>query len=83
MLCVRWQTGAEPKTVAATGRKVTLPESFDDWDDFDLNLSTTKAKPKPNDSFVTKPAVTNAVTVTTVNARKKSLFDDDDDDDIL
>jgi len=81
-LCVPRQTGAEPKTVAATGRKVALPESFDDWDDFDLNLSTTKTKPKPNDSFVTKPAVTNA-TVTTVNARKKSLFDDDDDDDIL
>jgi len=58
-----------------------LPESFDDWDDFDLTLSVSKAKQKPSDSPITKPTVTHAAAVTSVNARKKSVFDDDDDDD--
>ena len=66
---------------------MTLPESLDDWDDFDPGLSTTKNKPKRNASPITKPTVAPAavaVGMTTVNARKKSLFDDDnDDDDIL
>ena len=80
MSCLWWQAGGEPKSVEASARKVALPESFDDWDDFDLTLSITKNKPKPNDCPITKPTVTAAATVTT---RKKSLFDDDDDDDIL
>jgi len=82
-VCVWWQNGAEPKNVAFPSRKVALPESFDDWDDFDLNLSVTKNKPKPNDSPITKPVVSIApatVPMATVVARKKSLFDDDDDD---
>jgi len=64
--------------MVAQCRKVALPEPFDDWDDFDLTLSSTKNKPKLNDSPITRPTVTHAATVT---ARKKSLLDDDDDDD--
>ena len=64
-------------------RKMALPESFNDWDDFDLTLSVTKNKPKVNDSPITKPTVTNAeaavVATETVAARKKSLFADNDD----
>ena len=66
-----------------------MPESLDDWDDFDLTLSITK-KSKPHDSPITKPVVTNVAaaavptTTTKVVSKKKSLFDDDDDyDDIL
>lgn len=78
-----------PAAAAATGRKVVLPESFDDWDDFDLGLSITKtraAAAKPNVIPITKPAVSVATTTATttsstvLNARKKSLFDDDVDD---
>ena len=69
--------GGEPKNMAAPCRKVTLPEPFDDWDDFDLSLSSTKNKPKLNEGPITRPTVTHAALVA---ARKKSLFDDDDDD---
>jgi len=83
------QTGGEPRAVAAPSQKVALPESLDDWeDDFDLGLSITKNKQKPDNSSVTKAAVTDAAvaaapTTKPVVARKKSLFDDDDDDDFL
>ena len=86
VLCISWQAGAaaETKHSAVPSRKVTLPESLDDWDDFDLTLSITKNKQKPNDSPVTKPAVSHATAAAVpVISRKKSLFDDDDDDDFL
>jgi len=84
MMFMWCQAGGEPKSVGFASRKVALPESLDDWDDFDLSLSTTKNKPKRNAcSPVTKPNAAAAVATTTVNVRKKSLFDDDDDDDIL
>jgi len=85
MMFVQCQAGGEQKNVSFASRKVALPESIDEWDDFDLGLITTKNKPKRLASPVTKPTITNAAapvaTTTTVNARKKSLFDDDDDDD--
>ena len=59
-----------------------VPESFDDWDDFDFNASVAKAKPKLPKSPVsqTQSDHRSENPPKATNSRKKSLFDDDDDD---
>jgi hypothetical protein len=71
------QVSAEPKAGTQPRKpSFAVPDSFDDWDDFDMNVGLTKNKSKP---VFPARAAADAPSTNNTNNRRKSLFDDDDD----